>query len=46
MLIQQIIEFELGDLAPLAVHELLPQVIFITKQKFLKQAFEWIIIYC
>ena len=40
MLIVQIYEFELKDLDPLAVH------VFMTKQKSLRQIFDWITIYC
>ena len=39
MLIEQIIEFELRGLGPLAVHVLLQLVIFITKQKSLRNIF-------
>ena len=45
MLIEQIIQFELRGLGPLAVHILLQLLIFVTKQKPLRQTFEWIIIY-
>ena len=43
MLIEQIIEFELN---PLVIHVLLQVVVFMTKQKPLRQIFEWINIYC
>ena len=46
MLIEQLIEFELKGLSPLVVHVLLQVVVFMTKQKPLRQIFEWIIIYC
>ena len=46
MLFKQIIDFELRDLSPLVVHELLQLVIFLTKQKSLRKIFKWIIIYC
>ena len=39
MFIEQIIEFELRGLGPLAVHVLLQLVIFITKQKSLRNIF-------
>ena len=44
MLIEQIIEFELRG--PVVAHVLLQPVISLTKQKVLRQIFEWIIIYC
>ena len=37
MLIEQIIKYELRGVAPLAVHVLLRLVIFMTKQKSLKE---------
>ena len=46
MLIEQIIELQLRGLGPVAEHILLQLVIFMTKQKFLRKIFEWIIIYC
>ena len=46
MLIEPIIEFELRDLGPLAVHALLQLVIFMKKQKSLTKIFQWITIYC
>ena len=46
MLFKQIIDFELRDLSPFVVHELLQLVIFLTKQKSLRKIFKWIIIYC
>ena len=42
MLIEHIIEIELWGLGPLAVHVLLKLVIFIAKQKFLRNIFKWI----
>ena len=49
MLIEQIIEFELRGLGPLAVHVLLQLVIFMTKQKSLRNIIllvGYFIIYC
>ena len=46
MLIEQIIEFQLRTLGSLAVYALPQLDIFMTKQKSLRQIFEWIIIYC
>ena len=47
MLIEQIIEFQLRGFAPPAIHVLLLQVIFMTKQKSPRKIFEWfIVIYC
>ena len=42
MLIEHIIEIELRGLGPLAVHVLVKLVIFIAKQKFPRNIFEWI----
>ena len=49
MLIVQIVEFEVGKhgpLRPLVINAFLQLVIFMTKQKYPRQIFEWIIIYC
>ena len=40
MLIEQIIEFQMRGLCPLAVHVLLELLIFMTKQKSLRKNFE------
>ena len=45
MLIEQIIQFELKEHGPLAVHVLVQLVIFMTKHKSLRKNFEWIIFY-
>ena len=44
MLIEQIVEFEVRGMGPLVVHVLLQLVIFMTKQKSLRNIFEWIIL--
>ena len=46
MHIEQTIEFELRGPGPLAVHVLVQLVIFMTKQKSLRNINEWIIIFC
>ena len=43
MLIEQTIKFELSGIGPLAVHVLLQLVIFMIKQKFPRNIFEWTI---
>ena len=43
MLIEQIIEFELSGIGPLAVLALLQLVIFMIKQKIPRNIFEWTI---
>ena len=44
MLIEQIIEFEVRGIGPLAVHVPLQLVFFITNQKSLKNIFKWFIL--
>ena len=44
MLTEQSIGFELRVPGPLAVHELLQLVVFMTKQKLPRNIFEWIIL--
>ena len=46
MLIEQIIELQLRGPGPPGERVLRQLVIFMTKQKYLRKIFEWIIIYC
>ena len=46
MHVEQNLKIKLKGPRPLVLHAILKQIIFIAKQKFPRQIFKWIIIYC